>query len=254
MGPSKTNMQYVVGNWKMHTTVPEAVALAGRIEDGLEDLLRGGAELPQVVVCPPLIALSAVGDILDGRTTVLGAQTSHWESHGPFTGEVAPEQLKGLAQYVLVGHSERRSAGETDGIVAHKLAGVVRAGLTPILCVGEQEASVDAEQHTLEQLRNGLAEVDPSKLESLLVAYEPVWAIGTGQPAEAGHVTEVVAAIHSELADLKCQAAVLYGGSVDKDNVKNFLDVSELDGLLVGAASLSDQQFISIVAKVAQHG
>jgi triosephosphate isomerase len=247
-------MQYVVGNWKMHTTVPEAVALAGRIGDGLEDLLRGGAELPQVVICPPFIALSPISDVLDTRTLSLGAQTSHWEPHGSFTGEVAPEQLKGLVEYVMVGHSERRAAAEADPIVAHKLAGIVRAGLTPILCVGETEASPDAEAHTLQQLRDALSEIDPSKIESLLVAYEPVWAIGTGQPAEIGHVTEVVTAIHSELADLQCDAAVLYGGSVDKDNVKDFLDIPDLNGVLVGGASLSDQQFISIVNTVASHG
>lgn len=247
-------MHYVVGNWKMYTTVPEAVALAGRIEDGLADAAIGGAELPQVVICPPFIALSAINDTLDGRTVALGAQDAHWEAHGPYTGEISPVQLKGLVEYVIVGHSERRAAGETDTIVAQKVAAVVQAGLTPILCVGETEASPEAEQQTLAQLRSGLSELDPSMVESLLVAYEPAEDIGNGRPAETGQVTEMVAALHSELADLKADASVLYGGSVDKDNVKDFVDIPKLDGLLIGGASLSDQQFISIVAKVAQHG
>ena len=248
-------MHYVVGNWKMHLTVPEAVALAGRIEDGLTHVAGGNGELPQVVICPPFTALSAVGDVTDGRTVMLGAQTSHWAEPGPQTGEISPEQLKDLVRFVLVGHSERRAAGETDEIVARKLAATVQAGLTSILCVGEREAGPDAEKYTLQQLRAGLAEVDPSTVESLLVAYEPAEDIGNGRPAEVGQVTEMVAALHSELADLKAEdAAVLYGGSVDMDNVKDFLDVPGLDGLLVGGASLSDQQFISIVTQVAEHG
>lgn len=247
-------MQYIVGNWKMHTTVPEAVALAGRIEDGLTHVAAGGGELPQVVICPPAIALSAVGDVLDGHTIELGAQDAHWDEPGPHTGEISAEQLTGLVQYVIIGHSERRAAGEKDEIVARKLAAVVRAGLTPILCVGEREASIEAQKITLAQLRAGLAEVDPSQVESLIVAYEPAEDIGTGQPAEVGQVTEMAEAIHSELADLKGEAAILYGGSINADDVKNFLDVPKLDGLLVGGASLSDQQFISIVTQVAEHG
>ncbi len=247
-------MQYVVGNWKMHLTVPEAVALAGRIEDGLAHLAAGGVDLPRVVICPPFTALSAVSDVLDGRTVALGAQTSHWADHGAHTGEISPEQLKGLVEYVIVGHSERRAAGETDEVVARKLAAVVRAGLIPILCVGETEASPDAEKHTLAQLRAGLADVDPSLLESLLVAYEPAEDIGNGRPAETGQVTEMTAALHSELSDLKADAAVLYGGSVDQDNVEDFIKIPKLDGLLVGGASLSDQQFIAIVGEAAGSG
>lgn len=247
-------MQYVIGNWKMHETVPQAVALAGKLEDGLDDLALAGKGLPEVIVCPPFTALSAVGDILNGRTIVLGAQNCHWADEGAHTGEISAPLLKELVRFVLIGHSERREEGETDELVARKLAAVVRAGLTPVLCVGEKEPTPEAARHAAEEVKKGLAEVDPSVVQSLIVAYEPVWAVGTGKPAQVEHVREVITHLKDELDDLGLDdVPVLYGGSVTKENAESFTEIDNLDGLLVGGASLDEKAFISIVNAAADH-
>lgn len=247
-------MQYVVGNWKMHTTVPEAVALAGRIEDGIEDLNKEHP-LPEVVICPPFTALSAVSDVVQDRSIKLGAQDVHWADHGAYTGEIAAAQLKDLVQYVIVGHSERREAGDTNEIVARKVRAVAKAGLRPILCVGEEKPSSRAAAETDKQLRESLAEVDPETASGLLIAYEPVWAVDAEQPATPDYVADTVASIGKTLKDIGVEdAAILSGGDITAQNVDGYLDIDGLDGFLIGHASLSDQDFISIVSTVAHRG
>lgn len=238
----------------MHCTVPEAVALAGRIEDGLEDIAKD-QPLPTVVLCPPFTALSAVSDVIQHRSISLGAQDVHWADHGPHTGEISPTQLKDLVQYVIIGHSERRESGETNEIVARKLKAVVTAGLIPILCVGEKELTSKAASEVATELKESLAEIEPKTVPDLLIAYEPVWAIGTGDVAESGHIAEVATHLKKTAAKIGISdGQVLYGGSVDRDNVERVVDISELDGLLVGGSSLSDQSFVSIVSAVSRHG
>ncbi len=246
-------MKYVIGNWKMHLTVPEAIALAGSLEDGLEDLAKGGRDVPEVIVCPPFVSLSAVRDVIGERVLKLGAQDVHQDEDGPHTGNTSVRMLQDLVRYVLIGHSERRRDGETEEETAAKVAAASRGGLVPVLCVGEESATDIAIEDVDKELRQGLHDVNPAKLERLLVAYEPVWAIGSGAPADHGHISEVAARLHQTLDELGFGSAeVLYGGSVTGENVGDFLNIKGLGGLLVGGASLDDRDFISIVEQVAQ--
>jgi triosephosphate isomerase len=243
-------VKYLFGNWKMHTTISEAVALAGKVEDAARDLAQGGRTLPEIVICPPFVSLTAVSDVIDDKVVKLGAQTSHWEESGAFTGEVAAAMLAGLAEFVLVGHSERRKAGETDHQVAQKLGAAVAAGLTPVLCVGESDPHDNAPDYTEDQLRSALAEVAERDFK-LLVAYEPSWEIGGDQPAEVGHVDEVAERLRTVLDELKRPAAILYGGSITAESVRDLLADKRLDGFLVGHASLDPAQFTEIAREVA---
>lgn len=245
-------MKYLVGNWKMHTTVPQAVTLAGKLEDAVEDLGRGGRDVPEVVICPPFPALTAVSDVLAGRTIQLGAQDCHWEDSGPYTGEVSPVMLADLAKFVIIGHSERRRAGERSETIAKKVAAAARHGLAPILCVGETAPDDVATQHAEDELRDGLAELDAESKHHLVVAYEPVWAVGTGNAADANHIREVAAHLRSVLAELDhAPASLLYGGSVTRDNAAQFTEIAELDGLLVGGASLDAAEFQGVAEAMA---
>lgn len=246
-------MKYVIGNWKMHTTVPEAVALAGKIEDGLHDQVQGGQTLPTVVLCPPFVSLTALSDVVDGRVIQFGAQNMHWEPSGPFTGEISSKMLKDLVRYVIIGHSERRLMGETDEQIAQKVAAAYQADLCPILCVGEAKPTDQAAGHVEDELREGLAAIDPKSVERLIVAYEPIWAVGTGSPADEKHIGEVISYLKEILAGLGVKSAdVVYGGGITKQSVKHVLTVPGVDGLLVGGASLNDQEFLSIVGEVAR--
>lgn len=233
------------GNWKMHTTVQEAVALAGRIEDGLEDQYQGEHGLPTVALFPPVIALTAVGDVIDERTLRLGAQNCHWESHGPYTGEVSADMLKGLAEYVLVGHPDRRAMGETGDQIARKLSAAAESGLTPVLCVGEQEQG-DLEKEVPKQLSDGLAAMEQTP--RMLIAYEPRWALNGEHPAEASLIEDAVGLIKAKFPE----TPVLYGGSINENTVEGVLKTPELDGVVVGSASLSDKHFLGIVSQVAR--
>ncbi|HEX3178597.1 MAG TPA: triose-phosphate isomerase [Methylomirabilota bacterium] len=247
----------VVGNWKMHGTVAEARALATAIRDGLKRP-RG----VEVAVCPPFTALMAVSEILAGTPIGLGAQTCHHESSGAHTGEIAPPMLVELGcRMVLVGHSERRrEMGETDEHVNRKLVAALAHGLTPVLCVGEtaDERRQGLTFTTVEgQLRAGLAGVESAGLGKVVLAYEPVWAIGTGvnaTPAQAAEVHGYLRGLVSELAskELAQSVRILYGGSVKADNVDALAAETDIDGALVGGASLVAQGFIAIVRKAAR--
>jgi triosephosphate isomerase len=247
----------VIGNWKMHGTLAEARALATGIRDALRRV-RG----VEVIVCPPFTALTAVAEILAGSPVGLGGQTCHHEPAGAYTGEVAPTMLVDVGcRAVLVGHSERRrDSGETDALVNRKLAAALAHGLTPVLCVGEtgEERRQGLTFTIVEgQLRAGLAGLDKAALARVTLAYEPVWAIGTGvnaTPAQAAEVHGYLRGLLSEVAskEIVQSARILYGGSVKPDNIDGLLAEAEIDGALVGGASLSVQGFVQIVKQAAR--
>jgi triosephosphate isomerase (TIM) len=247
----------VIGNWKMNGTLAEARPLASGIREGLK---RPGRV--EVVVCPPFTALHAVGEILTGSPIALGAQNCHHEASGAHTGEIAPPMLLELGcRFVLCGHSERRhEMGETDEQVNRKVAAAIRHGLTPVLCMGEtgEERRQGLTFTTVEgQLRAGLAGLDGGSLTKVVLAYEPVWAIGTGvnaTPAQAAEVHGYLRGLVSEVGSKEIAQGVriLYGGSVKADNADVLLAEQEIDGALVGGASLNASGFIAIVRKAAR--
>ena len=244
--------KFVCGNWKMHRTAAEARALVAE----LRGLAEGLAEKVDVAVAPPFTALAAAADALRGSHIALAAQDVHWEAQGAFTGEVSAPMLKEIGcAHVIVGHSERRQLfGETDEGVNRKAKAVLGAGLAPIVCVGETLAEREAGR-TLEvvsrQVRGGLAGLPADQVGRLTVAYEPVWAIGTGKTATTAQAQEVHAAIRALLRELAGGAAdqvrIQYGGSVKPDNAAELLAQPDVDGALVGGASLKAQEFAQIV-------
>jgi triosephosphate isomerase len=248
-----------IGNWKMHGTLVEARALATALRDGLKRP-RG----VEVVVCPPFTALAAVAEILGGGPIRLGAQNCHWAPSGPHTGEIAPPMLVELGcRYVLVGHSERRrEMGETDEQVNRKVQAALGHGLTPVLCVGEtaDERRQGLTFTTVEgQLRAALAGLGVEDIARILLAYEPVWAIGTGvnaTPAQAAEVHGYLRGLLSELTSKEIAGTIriLYGGSVKADNADALATEPEIDGVLVGGASLQAAGFIAIARKTARAG
>jgi triosephosphate isomerase len=249
----------VVANWKMYGTLAEARPLAVSVRDGLKRL-RG----VEVVLCPPFTALSAVGEILREGPVRLGAQNCHWEVSGAHTGEIAPPMLVELGcTYVLVGHSERRREfGEMDEWINRKVRGAFAHDLTPVLCVGEtaEERRQGLTFTTVEgQLRAGLAGIPGESIARSVLAYEPVWAIGTGVNATAGQASEVHGYLRGLLSELASKETaqgvrILYGGSVKPDNVEELVAAPEIDGALVGGASLNAQGFLQIVRKAARAG
>jgi triosephosphate isomerase len=246
----------VAANWKMHTTPADAAELATTI--------AGRTRVPGVVrvICPPFVCLAAVRDALadSDPEVAVGAQNVHHELAGAYTGEISAPMLAGLATWVIVGHSERRrDAGETDEVIGRKLARAVDAGLRPILCVGEQLAEREAGRATDvvdAQLAGALADHDPSVLAGggFVIAYEPVWAIGTGRNATGADASAMAEAIRSTLARLGWpdggdRVPILYGGSVTSVNIGEFLAEPALDGALVGGASLKPDEMAGIVAR-----
>jgi len=237
----------------MNTTLPEAIELA----DGLRRLI-GGIEAVDRVVCPPFVSIAAVSERLGGSSIGVGAQNLHWEEKGAFTGEVSPLMLAGLCQYAIVGHSERRQLfGEDDSMVNRKVKAALGHGLVPIMCVGENLAQNEAGQ-TLEvvarQVRAGLEGVVP--IDRVVIAYEPIWAIGTGRPATAEGANQVIGAIRRLVADMWSGPAaaalrIQYGGSVTAANAAELFGQPEIDGALVGGASLRAIEFEAIVRAAA---
>ena len=239
----------IVGNWKMNTSIGEAGDLVERMKPDL-DAIEGAGK----VVCPPFVALSRVRDILSGTSIAVGAQNLYHENHGAFTGEVSPSMLSGLCEYVIIGHSERRQHfGENDAIVGRKVKAALDIGLKPIMCVGEQLEEREeglAAAIVEQQLQLGLARVETAG--SLLVAYEPVWAIGTGRAATPEDAQAMMSHIRRLLARrFGSHAAVdiplLYGGSVNQDNVASYVHEDDIDGALVGGASLNADSFVQLV-------
>jgi triosephosphate isomerase len=247
----------VIGNWKMHGTLGPARALATGVRDGLKR--TSGVE---AVVCPPFTALAAVGQILAGSPVGLGAQNCHHDDAGAHTGEISPPMLLELgARTILLGHSERRhELGESDEVISRKVRAVLGHGATPVLCVGEteEERRQGLTFTTVEgQLRAGLAGLRAEQIARTVLAYEPVWAIGTGvnaTPAQAAEVHGYLRGLISELASPEVAQGVriLYGGSVKPDNADTLMGEPEIDGALVGGASLNVESFLAIVEKSAR--
>lgn len=243
---------FVAGNWKMYKTIAEARHLVSELVPGLQ-AVKG----VEKVLCPPFTALLAVRSLLEGTDIGLGAQNLHWESSGAFTGEISPLMVAELCQYVIIGHSERRAYfGETDASVNRKVQAALLHGLKPIVCVGETLEEYEREQTrevVSRQVRDGLARLDLSDGNLLIIAYEPVWAIGTGRAATPEGANAVIAdVIRASLADLfgetiAGEIRVLYGGSVKASNAAEFFVQPEIDGALVGGASLKADEFVPIV-------
>ena len=246
----------IAGNWKMNTTAQEARALVSQMRDAL-DAVSGVTSL----LCPPFVHLESVAEALRGTSIALGAQNMHPESAGAFTGEVSPEMLRGLCEYVILGHSERRELfGETDEFINRKARAAIAAGLRPILCVGEsleQRDCGEAESVVARQLALGLEGVDDAS--ALVVAYEPVWAIGTGRAATPETAQAMMAHLRGELtarygADAANEVPLLYGGSVNAANAADYARQPDVNGALVGGASLDADAFTQIARLAAQSG
>jgi triosephosphate isomerase len=242
----------VAGNWKLHTTLAEARTLAAGVVAGVAADAKA-----EVCVAPPFVALTAVRDVLRGSPVALGAQDVYWEDRGAFTGEVSAPQLADAGcAYVIVGHSERRQLfGERDEDVRRKLGAVFAHGMTPIVCVGESLAQRERGEtlaHVLGQVDAAVEGLDDEALARLVVAYEPIWAIGTGRNARPEDAQEVHAAIRKRVAEranhtLADGMRVLYGGSVKPENARELLAQRDVDGALVGGASLDAAAFCAIV-------
>ncbi|GAB4193873.1 MAG: triose-phosphate isomerase [Roseiflexaceae bacterium] len=242
----------IAGNWKMYKTISEAVDL-------VEGLLRGLGDVAgrEVLVCPPFTALHALSPLLQDTPIRLGAQDVFYEPQGAYTGAVSPLMLRDLGcTYTIVGHSERRQIfGETDELVNRKLRAAIAHGLRVIVCVGEtkpQRDAGEAEQVVVAQVRAGLSEVPAADLGSLVIAYEPIWAIGTGDTATPADAQAMHATIRATLAELYGDDAaqalrIQYGGSVKPDNIDELMAQPDIDGALVGGASLKADSFLRIV-------
>jgi triosephosphate isomerase len=242
----------IAGNWKMHATLAEARALAAAVRDGC----RGLADI-RVAVCPSFTALAAVAEVLAGAAVLVGAQDVHWEAAGAFTGSVSPAQIWDAgARLVIVGHSERRHGlGETDEMVRRKVSAALAQGLTPLVCVGETAAERAAGQTlavVTRQLAQALGERAGAEVGRCWVAYEPVWAIGTGQTATPAQAAEVHGQLRGALGRLAgptvaAACPILYGGSVKPEVTSALMAEPDIDGALVGGASLKAADFIAIV-------
>lgn len=240
----------IAGNWKMHKTVSEAVELAEDI------VMETNGTLNEVVIFPPFTALETVADAIDGKHVGYGAQDLHWEDKGAFTGAVSGAMIADIcAEYVLVGHSERRTIfGENEKIVASKIIAAYRNGLKPMLCVGENLAEREAGKTTRKinmQLKSALRVISAEDAENLVVAYEPIWAIGSGKAATPEDALEVCTLIREKIGkiftpDIARKVRILYGGSVNEKNAASF-NLSGIDGVLVGGASLKADTFAAIV-------
>jgi len=240
----------IAGNWKMNLEEWAAIELAGSIADGLGD------RVTEVVICPPFPWLVPVSAVLQGSRVRLGAQDCSAERSGAFTGQVSATMLNGLCSHVIVGHSERRrDCCESNELVGRKAAAAIDAGLVPIACVGESidvRNAGNAVAWVDEQVAAIVAGVGADRLGQLVIAYEPIWAIGSGKSASPDDAEEIASAIRQQLATSNPDAAgvvrILYGGSATPANARAYLDAPNVDGLLVGGACLKSDSFLEIVA------
>lgn len=238
----------IAGNWKMNTTLDEAVELINEMRYEIEEIVN-----VETIICPPFISLYKLKELICDTHIKLGAQNVYFEEQGAFTGEISPLMLSELCQYVLIGHSERRQYfQESDKTINYKIKAALRHGIKPIICIGENLSQKEAGAtrniiHT--QLTQDLAEIDAP---NVLIAYEPIWAIGSGKAADAKNVNSLMSEIRHLLAEIYNQETanqipLLYGGSVNASNISAFLQQSEIDGALVGGASLKPTQFVEII-------
>ena len=244
----------VAGNWKMNTDFQSGVALAAAIAGGAGNL--NGVD---IVLAPPFVSLAAIRDAVDGSNIGIAAQNMHADDSGAFTGEIAPPMLVGLCEFVIVGHSERRQFfGETDESVGRKAAAALHHGLRPIICVGEtldERESGAASEVIRRQVVGSLAEIDPEDaVGRIAIAYEPVWAIGTGRAATPEIADQVMSGAISPTvvatlgSDVASSTPLLYGGSVNPGNAAEFAAVGSVSGALVGGASLDAASFLAVAA------
>lgn len=253
MSKETTRKKLIVGNWKMHLNTHQASVLVHKLSEKVavhNDV--------QTVLCPSIMVLQSLSLQINHRQFKLGAQNCYWRDEGAFTGEVSATMLRGLADFVILGHSERRHVfGEHDRDIRHKVQAAFRNGIKPILCVGEtaHEKADGETMHVLhDQVVSGLLNVTSEEVADLTIAYEPVWAIGTGLSVKPADLEAAVKAIRKQIAALYGKVAsekvrILYGGSVTAQNCQEFLAVDGVDGLLVGGASLKAEAFASIVEK-----
>lgn len=242
----------MAGNWKMNKTITEAVALATAIQRGVD-----GYTNVDCVVCPPAVCLPAVAATLAESTVAVGAQNIHWAESGAYTGEISAPMLQGLATYVIIGHSERRQYfAESDESVNKKVHAALAHGLTPIVCVGEslaQNKSGETGAIVGHQVLAALAGLNGAQVQSLIIAYEPIWAIGTGLAATAQQAGDicggVVRSTVAELYDPVVAQAIriLYGGSTNEKNIGEIMQQPEIDGALIGGASLQAESYTAMV-------
>ena len=249
--------KFVAGNWKMNLTLPEAQALTSEIVQMLHDE-QHGPNTPQVVICPPFPLLSAVGHLLgEGKNPALGAQNFHQKESGAYTGEVSAKMLHSVGcQYVILGHSERRQYfHEDDALLSQKLKAALAAGLRPIFCVGESLETREAEEtftYIGKQLKDGLFHLSNEEFDKVVIAYEPIWAIGTGKTASTEQAQEVHAFIREQVAsaydaEAAANTAILYGGSCNAQNARELFSQPDVDGGLIGGASLKSRDFVTII-------
>ncbi|MCL5407378.1 MAG: triose-phosphate isomerase [Patescibacteria group bacterium] len=256
----------IVGNWKMNTTLSDAVVLANSVKRAAEDL-----DSVEIVLCPPFVWLVPLAENLENapKNLTLGAQNMWFADSGAMTGEISPIMIKDLVKYVILGHSERRSHfGESNALINDKIHAAFTHGLTPIVCVGElkklQEEKrgrgrpnrTDTKSDVNHQLEEALKGVSKEKAEKIIVAYEPVWAIGTGHAATGGYAATVIEKLRQVFAkkyskSLSERVRILYGGSVDSKNVQEFMYQPEIDGVLAGGSSLKAKEFIAVCREAA---
>ncbi len=244
----------IAGNWKMNTTLSEAIQLVNEMRQGLDQI-----DNVDKVICPPFISLAAVRELIKGSSIKLGAQNIYFEEKGAYTGEISPLMLADLCEFVIIGHSERRLYfNETGEITNKKIQAALKVKLNPILCVGEKLEENEAgrtEEIVTGQLKASLSGLDYPN--GLIIAYEPIWAIGTGKAATGEQANETIALIRHSIVELYGERAgqdvrILYGGSVTAANATEFVNQPEIDGALVGGASLKANQFLGIVKQAAE--
>ncbi len=246
----------MAGNWKMNNTVPAALDLARQIYQ-----LVGDTTLVEQVLCPPSLCLHPLKTLTAAMPFSLGAQNCHWQERGAFTGELSPPMLRELAQYVIIGHSERRQLfGETDQTVSKKTRAALAHDLAPIVCVGEsldQNERGETVSIITAQVRAALAGLSAEQLQTLVIAYEPIWAIGTGRAATAQTAGDICGLVRSILREMHGGAVadttrVLYGGSTKPDNISAIMEQPDIDGALIGGASLEAASYAEMVKITAQ--
>ncbi len=242
----------IAGNWKMNKTVKEALELVDKLKAKLKDI-----QDVEIVVCPPFTSLETAAEVIKGSNIQLGAQDVYWEDSGAYTGEISAAMLKELGcQYVIIGHSERRAYfGETNESVNKKLKAVLGHNLIPIVCVGErleQREAGETFEVVKDHIKNGLRGISLEQMRKVIIAYEPVWAIGTGKTATPQQAQEVHSFIRNFLGelfnqDLAEQVRIQYGGSIKPENIRDLMAQADVDGGLVGGASLKLDSFVKIV-------
>jgi len=247
----------IAGNWKMNKTTPEAVELVTKIKSGLELPAGCQAKLPTIVVCPPFTALGDVARVLKDSAIKLGAQDMFWEEEGAYTGVISAKMLiSSGCQFVILGHSERRIYfTETDVNVNRKIKRAISSGLCPIVCCGEkldEREKGKAEVIVERQIRGAFKDINEGDVVKCVIAYEPVWAIGTGKTATPGQAQEMhqfIRGIFSKLYSprISSSLSILYGGSVKPENIKELMEAKDINGALVGGASLKPDSFLKII-------